>query len=355
MPATISAGFETHLQGEVTTLCTCCTVTRRDGTVFYFTDHDADLMIDGHTYVAALGYDRSALAADAALAVSNFTFAGIFDASTITVADVRAGLWDYAEIQPFIAVWSDISLGKNLLPKGWLGEVTAHPSGTFTAETRGLGQRLQTKIGEVYSALCRADLGDTRCTVPIAPTEIARSTLYAAGDILRVPVAAFSDSRKWGDRIYECTAAGTTAGTQPTYTTTAGNSTTDGGATFLCRQAWTRAAVVATAIDAATFNITVTEARAVDAWFNGGLLTWESGANAGRAMEIKGWVQSTGWVELYLPMDALIAAGDRCRVVPGCNKDTVACKDKYDNIINMRAEPFVPGTDAMLGRPDANL
>ena len=47
-------------------------------------------------------------------------------------------------------------------------------------------QALQQRIGELYSPECRADLGDHRCKVPILPPEIARSTAYLLGDVVRV-------------------------------------------------------------------------------------------------------------------------------------------------------------------------
>ncbi|MFA2236976.1 hypothetical protein ACD965_24145, partial [Escherichia coli] len=42
------------------------------------------------------------------------------------------------------------------------------------------------RIGELYSPECRADLGDHRCKVPVNPPEIARSTAYSVGDVVRV-------------------------------------------------------------------------------------------------------------------------------------------------------------------------
>jgi hypothetical protein len=59
----------------------------------------------------------------------------------------------------------------------------------------------------------------------------------------------------------------------------------------------------------ATFTAAIDEPRAVDGWFAGGVLTWESGANTGRSIEVKSWRQATGAIELFLPMGHAIEAG----------------------------------------------
>ncbi|WP_310417958.1 DUF2163 domain-containing protein [Mycoplana sp. BE70] len=41
-----------HLAGDATTVCQCWRVTRRDGTVLGFTEHDRDLVFAGLTYRA---------------------------------------------------------------------------------------------------------------------------------------------------------------------------------------------------------------------------------------------------------------------------------------------------------------
>ena len=51
----VSGALATHLAGAVTTLATCWRVTRTDGAVFGFTDHDRDLVVSSVTYAAASG------------------------------------------------------------------------------------------------------------------------------------------------------------------------------------------------------------------------------------------------------------------------------------------------------------
>lgn len=84
----------------------------------------------------------------------------------------------------------------------------------------------------------------------------------------------------------------------------------------------------------------------------GGLLTWTSGANAGRAMEVK--QASAGQITLALPMPDPIAAGDGYSVSAGCDKNLSTCRDTFANVENFRGFPHIPGPDATLAYPDAS-
>ena len=48
----LSAAFKAHLKGGTTSVCRCWAVTRADGLVLGFTDHDGVLSFDGVTFVA---------------------------------------------------------------------------------------------------------------------------------------------------------------------------------------------------------------------------------------------------------------------------------------------------------------
>ena len=59
------------------------------------------------------------------------------------------------------------------------------------------------------------------------PTTSARNTAYTVGDMIKPTTYA--------NHSYKCTTAGTShASTEPTWTTTNGNTTTDGTAVFTC-------------------------------------------------------------------------------------------------------------------------
>ena len=58
---TISTALTAHLAGEVLTTATLWKITRRDGQVFGFTDHDSDLTVSGVTYASTGGHTSSAM------------------------------------------------------------------------------------------------------------------------------------------------------------------------------------------------------------------------------------------------------------------------------------------------------
>ena len=349
----VSAALAAHLAGPVTTLATCWRISRLDGKEFFFTDHDCDLSFEGQVYKASSGYSRTAIANDASLGVDNLEVEGVFDNVAITEEELRAGLFDQAEVRIFLVNWADPSMGSLRMRRGWFGEAVLTEQGIFRTELRGLSQALSQRIGELYSPECRADLGDHRCKVPIHPPVAARETAYALGDHVRVATGSGSGSEVYENRIYACVVAGTTAPDQPVYDTTVGQQTTDGSAVFEAVEAWSRAGVVMSVVDRAIFTASIDEPRAADGWFAGGVLTWESGANAGRSIEVKGWTQATGQVELFLPMGYAIGIGDLFHIHPGCDKRLDTCIDRFANVLNFRGEPYVPGQDAMMSYPDA--
>ena len=81
-------------------------------------------------------------------------------------------------------------------------------------------------------------------------------------------------------------------------------------------------------------------------YFNYGKVTWTSGNNSGLSMEIKEFL--TGVITLVLPMPNNLQVGDTFTIVAGCDKQFSTCKDKYNNVLNFRGEPHVPGQDKVL-------
>ncbi len=86
----------------------------------------------------------------------------------------------------FLVNYADLGQDLLKLRRGWLGEVTIR-DGLYVAELRGLTQKLQMTVGEVYAPDCAADLGDARCGVDLAALEesgtvtaVTSATAFAA-------------------------------------------------------------------------------------------------------------------------------------------------------------------------------
>lgn len=189
MVKALTAGMETHLNLNTTNLVTCWFLKRTDNVIFAFTDHTRDLDIDlgdgngEQTYLASSGYNRTNIANDAELTVDNLEVIGALDNAAISDADLKAGFFDFAVIKVFMVNYLDLIDGEIKMRRGWLGEVTITPTGKFQAELRGLSQITTRRMGELYSKDCRADLGDSRCKIPLGPAEVARSIAYTVGDL----------------------------------------------------------------------------------------------------------------------------------------------------------------------------
>ena len=87
-----------------------------------------------------------------------------------------------------------------------------------------------------------------------------------------------------------------------------------------------------------------------EGWFDRGRIEWTSGANAGRAGEVKAHRVSNGFVrmELWQPLQHAIAPGDAFVVTAGCDKLFSTCRAKFDNAVNFRGFPHMPGNDFAL-------
>ena len=143
MPKTLTPAMRAHLDAGTTRLAAIWRITRKDGAQFFFTDHDRDIMFGGDTYRADAGFERTAIRSDAGFAVDNLDLVGVFAEGGIVEDDVRAGLFDGAEIAISFVNWQDPDgHGEIRLRRGTLGETRLTPQGYFTAELRGLAQPL---------------------------------------------------------------------------------------------------------------------------------------------------------------------------------------------------------------------
>ncbi len=88
-------------------------------------------------------------------------------------------------------------------------------------------------------------------------------------------------------------------------------------------------------------------------WFADGVVTWLTGPNAGETGKVRADTRVgvgrrlTLWQEPGEPM----AAGHRFRVTAGCDKRAETCRDKFDNFLNFRGFPHIPGEDWVAAYP----
>lgn len=154
-----------HLQSGATTLCWCWKVTRRDGAVSGFTDHDRAIEFDGVTFEAATGLTAGDAADSVGLSVDNLEVTGALSSASLTEDDLAAGRYDDAKVEIYRVIWAAPEQ-RALMRSGTLGEVK-RSGAAFAAEVRGLAHYLQQPKGRLLQFTCDADLGDARCGVDL--------------------------------------------------------------------------------------------------------------------------------------------------------------------------------------------
>jgi uncharacterized phage protein (TIGR02218 family) len=160
------AGLDAHLATGATEIARCWKLTRTDGAVLGFTDHDRDLSFDGVTFCAGTGLSASAISQTTGLAVDNTEAVGALTAAAICESDIVAGRLDGAAVEAWLVQWSAPE-NRVLQFRGTIGEVT-RAGGAFTAELRGLSEALNVPRGRVYQKHCAAELGDAACGVNLS-------------------------------------------------------------------------------------------------------------------------------------------------------------------------------------------
>lgn len=162
----IPPGLAAHLEGGATTLCRCWSLTRRDGLVLGFTDHDRPLAFEDVAFAAATGLEAAEATAELGFAVGGGDVAGALAATGLNETDLARGLYDDARLRVWLVNWAEPGQ-RVLLDEGFVGEVRRGESG-FTAEVRSVARAFDEERGRLYLRSCSADLGDARCGVGLS-------------------------------------------------------------------------------------------------------------------------------------------------------------------------------------------
>lgn len=88
-------------------------------------------------------------------------------------------------------------------------------------------------------------------------------------------------------------------------------------------------------------------------WFARGRLEVRDGLAAGLWGMIKNDTLRNGRrvIELWEPLRGSVGSGTAVRLIAGCDKRSVTCSKKFDNYLNYRGFPDVPGDDWVMATP----
>lgn len=161
----------------------CWSVTRTDGLVLGFTNHDMDIVIDGIVYEASTGFSASQIQQSLGLAVDNLEATGALSSAAITEVDIICGRYDDAEI---LLMWVDWQNPTDLVvvSRGNIGTIKREKR-AFTVELQSLSHRMQQPIGYLYGRTCTARLGDFRCKKDITGVAFRGPGVIQTGGITR--------------------------------------------------------------------------------------------------------------------------------------------------------------------------
>jgi uncharacterized phage protein (TIGR02218 family) len=272
------SGLQVHLNSGTTTLCWCWRLTRRDGVVFGFTDHDQTLSFDGTLFEASAGFTATEICDSIGLSVDNLEVESALSSATLDEAGLASTWFDDAKIEIFRVNWNEPAQ-RVLVRTGSIGEVRRHGA-LFVAEVRGLAHYMGQPGGRLYQYTCDTDLGSARCGIDLT-------------------IQPFSDTGQ-----------------------------------VVTTSSRRRFAVAGLATHA-------------DEWFTRGLLTFTSGSNAGRQIEIKRHTAlgGTATIELWQEAAEAVTPGTTVALTAGCDKTASTCAAKFKNTLNFRGFPAMPGND----------
>ena len=384
-----SAGMIAHLKQDCTTLCRLYKITRKDGLVFTFTDHDKDIdtvgfesyigdndgnpSIGGYIYLAAVGFSPTASQNKSDLTVDNQEATCFIDNASIKEEEVRYGFWDAAAVEIRIVNWADLTDGAVKIRKGYLGNISMK-NGLLTAEMLGLTNQLQILSGRTYGTSCDAELGDGRCqaVVPVENGTVNTSPSVGLNDPHHItPYSGLTGSGSIGGGLI--TVANPQGGNEAPLTP--GTGTYSGGTVDIINAASLNGATsyvyaltsgvapvhgqsititgMGITADNGTFIIgsSVPSSGGSTSFYTDGFVTFTGGINSGLSFQVKDWdgITLTLWTQLF----AAPANGDPFKISPGCAHNVFDCKFKFNNLPNHRGFPTIPGMDSILNYPNA--
>lgn len=285
----IPAALKAHLQGSVTTTCRLLRFTLRDGRQFGLTTLDRDVIYLGVTYRAVNGFNTSVIATDTGLSVDNAEAYALLgqDALGITLEMVAAGDMDDSQWMLMLVNYRDLTMGHMIIDAGDVGNITVDNGVAYSPELVSYAMRLRQSIGGYDSRTCRAVFGNP-----------------ADGQL---------------------------------------------GCGIDAEALW-QPAVVTGVSDDEPRRVFASSSTILNPQPIPGRIRWTSGPNASanRLYQIEAYSTVSGTIALLEPVIFPVEDGHEFDIRYDCAKTLAACKS-YGNLINMKAEPFIPTGDGLEG------
>jgi uncharacterized phage protein (TIGR02218 family) len=161
-----SPAMKVAVSADVTTLCYCWKLTRKDGVVSGYTDHDQTLMVDGLLCKPNSGFTAKEAEIALGLTIGNSEIEGALDDAEITAADLSAGVYDGASVTLYLVNWQTPTEFA-LLRTAYIARIE-QADGVWRAELEGDAADFTVKRGRLYRKGCDAQVGDAKCGVALS-------------------------------------------------------------------------------------------------------------------------------------------------------------------------------------------
>lgn len=346
---TIRSGYQAQQNQKwrrAQTLCTLFRVTRTDGVILRFTDHDRTVTLDGYEYFPAALASITAERRESDLRASNQEARGIVDGTTILIPDLLGNKYRGAKVEQFLVDWRR--------PWVWHYKATkrirmmSYDGSGWVATLEGLTSQLQQPVGGRFGGThsqqctytladpntCRADIADDLIYDPTTLVTVSAGTTAILIAVAGTPwttdqwagyyfhlrsgaqrgkerrvVSNTSSVLRLDDALDAAPAAGLTGwlGRGPAVDTIVSQ-----------RMEFT--------LSAASFP---TASSYVDNFFRDGEIEWMTGNNVGTISPIVEYETGTRTLRLLLPTPFDIQSGDRGILRPGCDGLIGTCFTKF--------------------------
>jgi len=183
-----------YLAAPITTLCNCWRLTRADGTVMGFTDHDMPLSVDGTLFEPQTGFTTSEARQSLGLAIDSADVQGVLSSIRVTDSDIIDGRYDGATVETLVVNWREPAAFR-IIGKATVAGIKRADE-AFVATLEGLGRALDVVRGRLVRRNCDAELGDARCGVTLGGALSGMGTVLSidqAGSIRASGLDAFAE------------------------------------------------------------------------------------------------------------------------------------------------------------------
>ena len=165
----LTAGLTTALAQDRVSFSRACAITRADGTILRLAELQEAQTIGGSSYVPVEGMEIASIASEingGPTRIDLKVAAGRTGSGTVINRDeVRAGLYDQAQIAIYLIDHRTLASGLGMLFGGDIGEMTVSDRGLVVFECVGILGRTRALPVENRSPTCRNWFGDERCGV----------------------------------------------------------------------------------------------------------------------------------------------------------------------------------------------